>query len=80
MKCRGSSETRFDRRILSESLIFGGKRLFKVPLGNIGGCITETALPTGIANALPVGIANVLPAGIANVNYRSGTVMTHACC
>ena len=30
MKCRGSSETRFDRRILSESLIFGDKRPFKV--------------------------------------------------
>ena len=30
MECRGSSETRFDRRILSESLISGGKRPFKV--------------------------------------------------
>ena len=30
MKCWGSSETCFDRRILSESLIFGGKRPFKV--------------------------------------------------
>ena len=30
MKCRGSSEMGFDRRILPESLISGGKRPFKV--------------------------------------------------